>query len=93
MEITNIFWREDALSNLKDILAQYHRQGKKVAKKIIEEISRDIEHIKKCPYHGYIESSMAGQPQKVCFYFSSKQIKILYYAENDSLHIIDFWES
>lgn len=93
MEITNIFWREDALNNLKDIIATYHRQGKKVAGKIIKEISKDVEYIKKHPFHGYIESSMVGQSKKVSFYFSSKQIKILYYTEEDNLYIVDFWES
>lgn len=93
MEITNILWREDAMNNLKDIVALYHRQGKKVAGKIIDEIFKDIEYIMKHPFHGYIESSMIGQEKKVSFYFSSKQIKILYYTEKDTLYIVDFWES
>lgn len=93
MEITNIYWREDALSNLKDIIGSYHRQGKKVANKIIGEITKDIEYLKQRPYHGYIESSMMGQPQKVCSIFSWKQIKILYYTENDTLYIVDFWDN
>lgn len=93
MEITNIYWREDALNNMKDILASYHRQGKKVAKKIIDDITKNIEALKKRPYIGYIESSMMDQPQKIYSHFlTNKGIKVLYYTENDTLYIIDFWD-
>lgn len=94
MEITTIYWREDAMNNLKDIIASYHRQGKKVAGKIIDEISKDIELLRKRPYLGYIESSMMGQPQKVFSYFiTSRQLKLLYYTENETMYVIDFWDN
>ncbi|NDV84345.1 type II toxin-antitoxin system RelE/ParE family toxin [Bacteroides sp. 51] len=94
MEITKIYWREDALNNLKDIIALYHRQGKKVADRIIDEITRDVESLRKRPYLGYIEASMMGQPQKIfSHYITSRQLKILYYTENDTMYIIDFWDN
>jgi len=94
MEIKNINWREDALNNMKDIISSYHRQGKKVVEKIIDEVMKDIETLKKRPYLGYIESSMMGQPQKIYSHFiTGKQLKVLYYIKDDTLYIIDFWDA
>ena len=94
MEITTVYWREDALNNIKDIIAAYHRQGKKVVNKVINEINRDIQSLKKRPYLGYIEASMMGQPEKIfSHYITSKQIKVLYYTKDDTMYIIDFWDN
>lgn len=93
MEVTKIYWREDALNNMKSILASRHRKGKKAAtiKKIIANVTKGIEVLKKRPYTGYIESSMANQPHKIYSHFlTNKGIKALYYTENDALYIIDF---
>lgn len=93
MEIVNIYWREDALANFKDIVASYYRLGKKSVERMIGEVAKDIERVKSRPYHGYIESSMLGQPQRICSYYTTRDIKILYYTENDTLYVIDFWEA
>ncbi|MDR0744980.1 MAG: hypothetical protein LBF17_00580 [Mediterranea sp.] len=91
MEITKIYWREDALNNLKNILALYRRHGKKETKRIIEKVIKDIEVLRKRPYNGYIEASMLNQPQKIYSRFISvKKIKVLYYTENNTLYIVDF---
>jgi hypothetical protein len=93
MEITKIYWREDAVNNLKDILISYHRHGRKVTKRVIEHVIKGLEALRKRPYNGYIESSMLDQPQKVySHYVTKKGIKVLYYTENDALYIIDFWD-
>lgn len=94
MEITAVHWREDALNNLKDIIAAHHRQGKKFVNRIINELTRDIEILKKRPYLGYIEASMTGMPEKIfSHYITCKQIKVLYYTKDNTMYIIDFWES
>jgi len=93
MEITTIYWREDALNNLKDILMLYRRQGKRNTEKIIDEVAKDLENLKKRPYLGYIESALKKQSYKIFSYFiTSKQIKVLYYTEKDTLYIVDFWD-
>lgn len=94
MEITKIYWREDALNNFKDIIASYHRQGKKFIKRIINETTKDIESLRKRPYCGYIEASMKKQSQKIfSHYVANGHMKVLYYTENDRMYIIDFWNN
>lgn len=94
MEIVNIYWREDALSNLKDIIASYHRQGKRVVARLINEIGAELEVLRKRPHHGYYEASMRGQSQKIFAYFITKRrLKVLYYTIGDTLYIIDFWDA
>jgi plasmid stabilization system protein ParE len=91
MEITKIYWRTDALNNLKDVFALYHRQGRKVTKRFIDNVAKSIEALGKRPYNGYIETSLMNQPQKVLsHYITNRKIKVLYYTENDTLYIIDF---
>lgn len=94
MEITTIYWREDALNNMKDILASHYRQGKKFAERMINAIIDDLENIKERPYLGYIEPSMMGQSKRVMISFiTRRQLKVLYYVEDDTLYIIDFWDN
>lgn len=94
MEITTVYWREDALNNLKDIIAAYHRQGKRFMSKVIDELTKNIEILRKRPYLGYIEASMTGQPEKIfSHYISSKQIRVLYYTKNNTMYIIDFLDN
>jgi plasmid stabilization system protein ParE len=92
MEITRIYWKKEALNNLKDILVSYYRrQGKSVTKRIIEKVTKNIETLKERPYLGYVEVSMSDQPQKIYSHFvSNKKIRVLYYTENDTLYVIDF---
>ncbi|MDR0658781.1 MAG: hypothetical protein LBG18_07615 [Mediterranea sp.] len=93
MKITTIYWREDALSNLKDILAMHRRKGKLMAKRIIDSVGKTIEEVKKHPYNGYNEASMLDQPQKIYSHVvGNRRLKMLYYTENDTLYIIDFQE-
>jgi plasmid stabilization system protein ParE len=91
MEITKIYWRADALNNLKDIFALYHRQGRKISKRFIENMAKSLEALKERPYNGYIETSLMNQPKKILsYYITIRKIKVLYYTEDDALYIIDF---
>jgi plasmid stabilization system protein ParE len=92
MELKKIYWRRNALNNLKSILVLCYRRKKlTAAKRLAEGLINDIEAIRKRPYHGYIEIAMQeqGQRQKIYSHLNRK-VKILYYTENDALYIIDF---
>lgn len=81
------------MSNLKDILATYYRYGIKVVDKMAEDIVKDVTFLKTHPFHGYRETSMMKSPQKIHFFISARQVKIIYYVEDNNLYIIDFWDN
>lgn len=93
MEIKNIHWKQEAIDNLKDVLVQNQRQGRKTpAHEIIESIDKNVLYIKDTPFRGYMELALTREhkPKRIFSYHIDKQIKILYYTEKDSLYIVDF---
>jgi plasmid stabilization system protein ParE len=90
MQITKVYWREDALNNMKDILASYKGKGRVVTKRIVDYVAESIEILQKRPHNGYFETSLADQPQKIyAYYIANKNLKVLYYVEDDALYVVD----
>ncbi|MBC8602352.1 type II toxin-antitoxin system RelE/ParE family toxin [Parabacteroides acidifaciens] len=92
METLTVRWNNDASDKFIE-LAQWFEthMGEKAASKFIEGIMHSIELLTTNPQLGFVEPELSGRSKQYRAIIEHKRYKIIYFVENDAIHIADIW--
>ena len=89
-----VIWEKQALEQL-DRMIEYGQDtfGERVARKFYERIKSYDALLAGNPHLGIREPLLEDYPQRFRSIVAHKNCKIIYYVENDTLHIADLWDT
>jgi plasmid stabilization system protein ParE len=88
-----IVWTDKAKQHLKNIFDFYvETAGRKIAIKIVTDIKVATKPLTKFPQMAAVEPFLSDLPEKFRSLVVSKHYKVIYYMDNEAVHILAVWD-
>jgi plasmid stabilization system protein ParE len=87
-----IYWTDKAKQHLHNIFDYYAEvASSKIASKLVADITTATYPLAKFPQMAPVESALVEFPQEFRSLLVRKKYKVIYFVENESIHIVAVW--
>lgn len=92
MEALSIRWNNDASDKFIELAQWYYlHAGEKISSRFVDGIMHCIRLLTVNPNLGFIEPELTGRKKIYRAIIEHRDFKIIYFVENDAIHIADIW--